>query len=104
VTENIKFQASAKKLFNLQMFWLLLESGRLREGATVLQGSSTSYAVVYCVDNNVGGQFNFTYRLSELGNSVLSNLRILADSEVTWVQRNRRIGPTQETQVSHKNT
>jgi hypothetical protein len=99
------FQVSSKKLFNLQKFWLLLESGRFKEGASVPQKSGNSHAVVYSADSNGRGQlnYNFTYKLSDLGNCVLSKLRILADSEVTWVQRNRRIGPTQETQVSHRN-
>jgi hypothetical protein len=83
---------------------LLLESGRFKEVASVPQKSGNSHAVVYSADSNGRGQLNYvTYRLSDLGNCVLSKLRILADSEVTWVQRNRRIGPTQETQVSHRN-
>ncbi|KDR13916.1 hypothetical protein L798_12123 [Zootermopsis nevadensis] len=87
-------RASSKKLFNMQKFWLLLESGRLKEVPAVLQGSISNYAVVYSVDSNIQGQFNFnvTYTLSELGNFVLSKLRILADSELTWVQRNRATG------------
>ncbi|XP_021930485.1 glutamate receptor 1-like [Zootermopsis nevadensis] len=82
----------------MQKFWLLLESGRLKEVPAVLQGSISNYAVVYSVDSNIQGQFNFnvTYTLSELGNFVLSKLRILADSELTWVQRNRATGLIQD--------
>jgi len=101
---DVKFQASSKKLFNLQKFWLLLENGRLSDPA-VPHNSSTSYSVVYSVDSNMQAQFstNFTYSLSELGISVLSKLRILADCEVTWVQLNRRTGPKGELQVSQRN-
>jgi hypothetical protein len=103
-TENL-FQASSRKLFNLQKFWLLLESGCLFEDAAVLLDNNTNYAVVYSVDNNVQSHLNtnFTYSLSNLGKTVLSNLRILADCEVTWVQLNGGTRQSEELQVSHRN-
>jgi hypothetical protein len=84
---------------------LLLENGCLSEDSAVLQDNSTSYAVVYSVDNNVQSHFNtnFTYSLSKFGNIVLSNLRILADCEVTWVQLNGGTEQSEELQVSHRN-
>jgi hypothetical protein len=105
ITTKIQFQASSKKLFNLQKLWLLLENGCLTEEAAVMQDSNTSYAVVYSVDNNVPSHFNtnFTYSLSKFGNTVLSNLRILPDCEVTWVQLNQRRGQSEELQVNHRN-
>ncbi|PNF37433.1 hypothetical protein B7P43_G15840, partial [Cryptotermes secundus] len=99
------FEASSKKLFNLQKFWLLLESGCLSEDAAVLQDNNTNYDVVYSVDKNVESHFNtnFTYSLSKFGKTVLSNLRILADCEVTWVQLNGGTRQSEELQVSHRN-
>lgn len=105
MTTEIQFQASSKKLFNLQKFWLLLESGCLSEDTAVLQDNNTNYAVVYSVDNNVESHFNtnFTYSLSKFGKTVLSNLRILADCEVTWVQLTGGTRQSEKLQVSHKN-
>jgi hypothetical protein len=102
MTTEIQFQASLKKLFNLQKLWLLLESGCLSEDAVALQDRNSCYAVVYSVDNHLQSNFstNFTYHLSKFGNTVLSNLRILPDCEVTWVQLNRRTRQSKESKVS----
>jgi hypothetical protein len=105
MTTEIQFQASSKKLFNLQKFWLLLENGCISEDGGVVHDNNTNYAVVYSVDNNVQGHFNtnFTYSLSKFGKTVLSDLRILADCEVTWVQLNGETRQSEELQVSHRN-
>ena len=92
--ENIvlSFQTSFNKQFDIHKFWIILEDGRFLIDDELYYGNS-SYNVVYSVDYNTfpegvledGEILNITYRISDTGIVTLSELRILEDSEVTWI-------------------